>query len=68
MTPNVDHAVMFHERADLRSAYESASLVLADGFPVVLASKVLGSAAAGTRCRERLGAGLVRVDDRRRAD
>ena len=42
VTPNVDHAVMFHERADLRSAYESASLVLADGFPVVLASKVLG--------------------------
>lgn len=42
VTPNVDHAVMFHERADLRTAYESASLVLADGFPVVLASKMLG--------------------------
>jgi N-acetylglucosaminyldiphosphoundecaprenol N-acetyl-beta-D-mannosaminyltransferase len=42
VTPNVDHAVMFYERADLREAYESASLVLADGFPVVLASKIVG--------------------------
>jgi N-acetylglucosaminyldiphosphoundecaprenol N-acetyl-beta-D-mannosaminyltransferase len=42
VTPNVDHAVMFHERADLRAAYAAASLVLADGFPVVLASRMLG--------------------------
>jgi len=41
VTPNVDHAVMFHERADLRAAYAEASLVLADGFPVVLASRML---------------------------
>jgi N-acetylglucosaminyldiphosphoundecaprenol N-acetyl-beta-D-mannosaminyltransferase len=42
VTPNVDHAVMFHERSDLRAAYSGASLVLADGFPVVLASRLLG--------------------------
>jgi N-acetylglucosaminyldiphosphoundecaprenol N-acetyl-beta-D-mannosaminyltransferase len=42
VTPNVDHAVMFQERADLRQAYADASLVLADGFPVVVASRLLG--------------------------
>lgn len=42
VTPNVDHAVMFRERADMRKAYEGASLVVADGWPVVLASKLLG--------------------------
>jgi N-acetylglucosaminyldiphosphoundecaprenol N-acetyl-beta-D-mannosaminyltransferase len=41
VTPNVDHTVMFAERADLREAYGTASLVLADGFPVVLASRLL---------------------------
>jgi N-acetylglucosaminyldiphosphoundecaprenol N-acetyl-beta-D-mannosaminyltransferase len=41
VTPNVDHAVMFERRADLRDAYRDASLVLADGFPVVLASRLL---------------------------
>lgn len=42
VTPNVDHAVMFQEREDLRQAYADASLVLADGFPVVVASRLLG--------------------------
>jgi N-acetylglucosaminyldiphosphoundecaprenol N-acetyl-beta-D-mannosaminyltransferase len=42
VTPNVDHAVMYSERPDLRAAYERASLVLADGFPVVAASRLLG--------------------------
>jgi N-acetylglucosaminyldiphosphoundecaprenol N-acetyl-beta-D-mannosaminyltransferase len=41
VTPNVDHAVLFQERADLRDAYSDASLVLADGAPIVLASRVL---------------------------
>jgi N-acetylglucosaminyldiphosphoundecaprenol N-acetyl-beta-D-mannosaminyltransferase len=41
VTPNVDHAVMFQHRADLRAAYEGASLVLADGTPIVLASRIL---------------------------
>jgi N-acetylglucosaminyldiphosphoundecaprenol N-acetyl-beta-D-mannosaminyltransferase len=41
VTPNVDHTVMFQSRADLRQAYADASLVLADGSPVVLASRLL---------------------------
>lgn len=41
VTPNVDHTVMFQSRADLRQAYADASLVLADGAPVVLASRIL---------------------------
>lgn len=42
VTPNVDHVVMFQEHAGLRSAYAEAGLVVADGFPVVLASRWLG--------------------------
>jgi N-acetylglucosaminyldiphosphoundecaprenol N-acetyl-beta-D-mannosaminyltransferase len=42
VTPNVDHAVMFQERADLRDAYVDASLVLADGAPLVAAANMLG--------------------------
>jgi N-acetylglucosaminyldiphosphoundecaprenol N-acetyl-beta-D-mannosaminyltransferase len=40
VTPNVDHAVMFQHRSDLRDAYADASLVLADGLPLVVASRV----------------------------
>jgi N-acetylglucosaminyldiphosphoundecaprenol N-acetyl-beta-D-mannosaminyltransferase len=42
VTPNVDHAVMFQHRADLRAAYADASMVLADGAPLVMASRLLG--------------------------
>jgi N-acetylglucosaminyldiphosphoundecaprenol N-acetyl-beta-D-mannosaminyltransferase len=42
VTPNVDHAVLFQHHADLRAAYANAALVLADGAPVVLASRLLG--------------------------
>jgi N-acetylglucosaminyldiphosphoundecaprenol N-acetyl-beta-D-mannosaminyltransferase len=42
VTPNVDHTVLFQQRGDLRAAYASASLVLADGAPIVLASRLLG--------------------------
>lgn len=41
VTPNVDHAVLFQERADLRKAYETAALIVADGRPVVHAAKWL---------------------------
>jgi N-acetylglucosaminyldiphosphoundecaprenol N-acetyl-beta-D-mannosaminyltransferase len=41
VTPNVDHAVMLQHRGDLRAAYADASLVLADGAPIVLASRLL---------------------------
>ncbi len=42
VTPNVDHTVMLQERKDLRSVYEDADLVLADGWPVVAASRLVG--------------------------
>ena len=42
VTPNVDHAVMFQSNEPLQRAYAAAALVLADGAPVVLASRLLG--------------------------
>ncbi|TWT48750.1 WecB/TagA/CpsF family glycosyltransferase [Botrimarina hoheduenensis] len=42
VTPNVDHVVMHHHRADLRGAYEKAALVVADGAPLIAASRLLG--------------------------
>ena len=44
VTPNVDHVVMYQERADLRAAYADASLVLADGAPLIAASRLLKKA------------------------
>jgi N-acetylglucosaminyldiphosphoundecaprenol N-acetyl-beta-D-mannosaminyltransferase len=44
VTPNVDHTVLLQKREDLRAAYEHAALVLADGHPVVWASRLLGKA------------------------
>jgi N-acetylglucosaminyldiphosphoundecaprenol N-acetyl-beta-D-mannosaminyltransferase len=44
VTPNVDHTVMLQHDVGLRTAYKDANLVLADGFPVVLASRLLGKA------------------------
>jgi len=41
VTPNVDHAVMFQHHEGLRAAYRDASLVVADGMPVVWASRLL---------------------------
>lgn len=41
VTPNVDHAVMYQSNAALRAAYADAALVLADGMPVVWASRLL---------------------------
>lgn len=41
VTPNVDHAVMLEHDERLQVAYRDASLVIADGFPVVLASRLL---------------------------
>ncbi len=42
VTPNVDHAVMFQTSERLRAAYAGASLILADGAPIVLAARLLG--------------------------
>jgi N-acetylglucosaminyldiphosphoundecaprenol N-acetyl-beta-D-mannosaminyltransferase len=42
VTPNVDHVVLYQESEELRQAYAGAGLVLADGAPVVAASRLLG--------------------------
>jgi N-acetylglucosaminyldiphosphoundecaprenol N-acetyl-beta-D-mannosaminyltransferase len=42
VTPNADHALILQENPRLRSAYRDAALVIADGWPVVLASRLLG--------------------------
>jgi N-acetylglucosaminyldiphosphoundecaprenol N-acetyl-beta-D-mannosaminyltransferase len=47
VTPNVDHAVLYQHHAGLRRAYGHASLVLADGMPVVAAAWLLGRAVPG---------------------
>ncbi len=41
VTPNVDHTVLLTESAALRDVYAAAPLVLADGWPVVLAARLL---------------------------
>lgn len=41
VTPNLDHAVRFRHDAELREAYHHASLVLADGAPLVFSSRLL---------------------------
>jgi N-acetylglucosaminyldiphosphoundecaprenol N-acetyl-beta-D-mannosaminyltransferase len=60
VTPNVDHAVLFDRRADLRAAYAEASLVLADGAPIVLASRLLAGRQRQRHLPERVaGSDLV---------
>ncbi len=41
VTPNVDHAVLLQENQHLRDSYREADLILADGHPIVWASKLL---------------------------
>lgn len=42
VTPNVDHVVRLQKDPEFREAYRGASLVVADGMPVVWASRLLG--------------------------
>ncbi|QDU56451.1 WecB/TagA/CpsF family glycosyltransferase [Aeoliella mucimassa] len=42
VTPNVDHAVLLSHHEGLQNAYKSAAMVLADGAPIVAASRLLG--------------------------
>ncbi len=43
VTPNVDHLVKLQHHASFRRAYDAAELVLADGMPLVWASRLLRS-------------------------
>jgi N-acetylglucosaminyldiphosphoundecaprenol N-acetyl-beta-D-mannosaminyltransferase len=42
VTPNVDHIVLLQQHSGLQAAYRDASLVVADGWPVVSAARFLG--------------------------
>jgi N-acetylglucosaminyldiphosphoundecaprenol N-acetyl-beta-D-mannosaminyltransferase len=42
VTPNVDHLVLYQESEGFRAACDGASLRLADGMPIVWASRLLG--------------------------
>ena len=43
VTPNVDHLVRLRRDPEFRHIYENAALVLADGMPIVWASRLLGT-------------------------
>jgi len=44
VTPNVDHIVKLQTHSAMQAAYQGASLVVADGWPLVAASRWLGQA------------------------
>jgi exopolysaccharide biosynthesis WecB/TagA/CpsF family protein len=53
-TLNLDHVVQLQQRSDFRAAYRRARFVTADGFPIVVLSRLLG-----TPIRRTTGADLV---------
>jgi N-acetylglucosaminyldiphosphoundecaprenol N-acetyl-beta-D-mannosaminyltransferase len=53
-TLNLDHVVKLQQHSDFRAAYRRARFVTADGFPIVVLSRLLG-----TRMRRTTGADLV---------
>jgi len=53
-TLNLDHVVQLQQRPDFRAAYRRARFVTADGFPIVVLSRLMG-----TRIRRTTGADLV---------
>ena len=42
VTPNLDHAVILHKQPELAEIYDNAALVVADGHPIIWASRLLG--------------------------
>jgi N-acetylglucosaminyldiphosphoundecaprenol N-acetyl-beta-D-mannosaminyltransferase len=53
-TLNLDHVVQLQQRTDFRDAYRRARFVTADGFPIVVLSRLIG-----TRIKRTTGADLV---------
>src|SRR3982075_2869892 len=53
-TLNLDHVVQLQQRSDFRAAYRRARFVTADGFPIVVLSRLLG-----TRITRTTGSDLV---------
>ena len=48
VTPNVDHIVKLETNTAFRAAYNGSALIVADGRPVVMASRMLGRPLPGT--------------------
>jgi len=42
VTPNLDHAALLYSRPELKPVYDEASIVVADGWPLIWASRILG--------------------------
>lgn len=63
VTPNVDHAVKFQQDEQLRAAYADASMVVADGAPLIAASRLLGKALPERVAGSDLGPGLIAAAD-----
>lgn len=42
VTPNLDHAVLLQTHEGLRAAYSEASLIIADGMPMIWANRLIG--------------------------
>src|SRR3569623_468751 len=53
-TLNLDHVVQLRRRTDFRNAYRRAKFVTADGFPIVILSRLLG-----THIQRTTGADLI---------
>jgi N-acetylglucosaminyldiphosphoundecaprenol N-acetyl-beta-D-mannosaminyltransferase len=64
VTPNVDHSVLCQQHEGLRQAYANASLVLADGMPVVVAAHLLGHPLPGRVAGSDLTAALFQAAER----
>src|SRR5260370_17673378 len=47
-TLNLDHVVQLQQRSDFRAAYRRARFVTADGFSIVVLSRLLGTRFTGT--------------------
>lgn len=43
VTPNLDHALLYEKQPALRAAYQDAAMVVADGWPLVTASRLAGT-------------------------
>jgi N-acetylglucosaminyldiphosphoundecaprenol N-acetyl-beta-D-mannosaminyltransferase len=63
VTPNVDHAVMYQHDARLRDAYRDASMVVADGAPLVAVSRLFGKKLPERVAGSDLAPGLIAAAD-----
>lgn len=63
VTPNVDHAVMYQHDYRLRAAYADASMVVADGAPLIAVSRLLGRPLPERVAGSDLAPGLISAAD-----